>query len=410
MNTPWFAFVESNTSGTGRLYARAAVDMGFRPILLTADSSRYTFAKENWIKVLQVNTFDEFSLIRACQSLDDDGGLAGITSSSDYFIEMAANLAKNFGLPGPVPDAIQACRDKGVQRLCLQNAVVGIPLFHQVDSVEAAVEAAKEIGFPVILKPIMESGSSGVRLCSNSEEVLLQATLLLEQRKNERGFPSPQRILVEEWIQGPEYSIETFNTKIVGITKKYLSAPPHFVEVGHDFPAPMLTLIEEQVIAKAVQSSLQSLKLEWGPAHTELRLTSDGPKIIEVNPRLAGGFIPELVRLASGVDLIAQTIRIAAGLELELEQTKNLHASIRFFLPKLAGTLKRVEGVSIANQIPTVVELQFYYNLGDQVFCRGDFRDRVGHVIACSDTATPAIHAAELANSLIKLAVEPNHR
>src|SRR5215216_612843 len=113
---PWLAFIESNTSGTGRLFARTAIEKGFRPVLLTADSSRYRYVAEDDIEVLQVDTQDEGAMLKACASLGSTGRLAGIMTSSEYFIAAAASLASELGLPGPRPHAIRECRDKSIQR------------------------------------------------------------------------------------------------------------------------------------------------------------------------------------------------------------------------------------------------------------------------------------------------------
>src|SRR2546423_8012902 len=104
MSKFWLALIESNTSGTGRLFARAAIQLGLRPILLTAEPARYTYVAEDGVSVLCVDTQDLQALLEACRRLAADPGLAGITSSSEYFIATAASIAKRMGLPGPSPN------------------------------------------------------------------------------------------------------------------------------------------------------------------------------------------------------------------------------------------------------------------------------------------------------------------
>jgi biotin carboxylase len=291
--------------------------------------------------------------------------------------------------------------------MCLKKSGIGVPAFDSVDTVPDALAAASRIGLPVVVKPVQGSGSSGVKLCQTAEEVAQQAQELLQQRHNERGVPIPQQILVEELVEGVEYSVETFNTTIIGITKKHLGTLPYFVEIGHDFPA-LLSGVEQVAIARTAQQALEALGLGWGPAHLELRLTAEVPKIIEVNPRLAGGYIPELVRLAWGIDLIAETIRQVVGNEPQLNKIVERYACLRFILPPVDGTLVGVDGLDSAQQVPGVAEIQLYLQSGDTVKCRGDFRDRIGHVIAVGDTSTNAKGAVELAHSQIQLQVEPN--
>ncbi|HSE38746.1 MAG TPA: ligase, partial [Blastocatellia bacterium] len=145
----------------------------------------------------------------------------------------------------------------------------------------------------------------------------------------------------------------------------------------------------------------------WGPAHLELRVTNRGIRIIEVNPRLAGGFIPRLVRLSLGVDLIEQTIRLVSGQVPVLERSLARHASIRFLLPSEDGVFVGADGIDEAKNLPNVIEVNVYAQPESKVERRGDFRDRIGHVIACGPEAHSVRCAAETAHAAIRLRVRP---
>ena len=291
----------------------------------------------------------------------------------------------------------------------LEAAGVGVPEFRVAASGSDAVEAAREIGFPVVVKPVSGSGSVGVKLCEQAGEVRAHADALLRQKQNERGQPLPPYVLVEQLIIGPEYSVETMGTNVIGITSKRLGPLPHFVEIGHDFPAHFLDR-EDESISQTARDSLKALNLGWGPAHIELRLDPGGPKIIEVNPRLAGGFIPELVRLACGIDMIGETIRQVAGGVPLLEKTRRRYASLRFILATEGGVLSSRNNLDDAAQVPGVVEARLYLKPGERLSRRGDFRDRVGHVIAVGETPSSAQESAELAHGKVNLIVEPAAR
>ena len=404
--TAWLAFVESNTSGTGRLFAQAAIAEGFRPILLTNDSSRYAYAAEDGIDVVTVDTRDESALLTQCRRLSSESALAGVTTTSEYFVVTAADLAQTFALPAPSPAALRDCRDKRKQRVRLNKAGISVPMFRAAGSPRAAVAAAEEFGLPVVLKTAGGSGSVGVKLCESKNEVVAHATTLLRQRRNERGLPVARQILVESVVDGPEYSVETFNREVIGITRKLLGPLPFFVEVGHDYPA-VLPSDTEAAICRTALRALDALGLGWGPAHIELRLGAGGPTIIEVNPRLAGGFIPELLRLSQGISLISETIKLVVGRQPDLRIRPKGYSSIRFLIPPCEGVLKGIEGVEEARRIPGVVDLKLYAKGGDTLHLRGDFRDRVGHVVACADTPEAARAAAESAHSALKLTIQP---
>ncbi|HEV2735569.1 MAG TPA: hypothetical protein VGV85_12065, partial [Longimicrobiaceae bacterium] len=107
-------FVESNTSGTGRIFVQTARAMGFRPVLVTARPEKYAYlSQERAPEVVVVPRVEEEALHRLVHDRFAGGGeVAGITSSSEYFIALAAALAARFGLPGPDAACVRAARDK----------------------------------------------------------------------------------------------------------------------------------------------------------------------------------------------------------------------------------------------------------------------------------------------------------
>lgn len=389
-------FVESNSSGTGRLFALRTREQGARPVLLASNPARYDFVRKEGIEAVSVDTGCDDALLQAARTLAQREPVVGVFSSSEYFIGAAGRLAQRLGLPGPCADAIQSCRHKHQQRLRLKDAGLPTPRFTLARSPEEAWLAARETGLPVILKPVLGTGSAGVRLCRSQAEVTAHATTLLNQRVNERGHPIPQEILVEEFIQGPEFSVESFHEKILGITRKHLTSEPWFVETGHDFPARLGDT--EDAIHRAVLSALKALRLGWGPIHTELRLGKEGPLIIEINPRLAGGFIPELVGLATGIDPIQETIHAVTGRPVVLRPGRNCFASLRFIMARSDGLIDRISGIDAARAVPGVQAVEMYKAGGQECRITHDFRDRIGHVIAVADQSEGAEAAAGAAD------------
>lgn len=402
-------FIESNTSGTGQTFVRTAGEMGFVPVLVTTKPERYAFAAgEPGLRVMSVaDTADADALHRALADAFGGGaGIAAVTSSSEYSIPVAAALARRLGLPGPDPDAIERCRDKGYQRTRLHAAGVGVPPFREADSVPSAVEAARALGWPVVVKPVDGSGSVGVRLCEDESAVAAHAGALLARGANERGIAPAPRLLVEALARGAEFSVETFSGRVIGITRKHLGALPDFVETGHDYPA-CAAPEEERALVDAVLRGTEALGLGWGPQHWELRVEGDRAAVIEVNPRLAGGFIPELVRRAQGIDLVRATLELATGGAPDVAAKAARFASIRFLLSPGDGTLGAPSGLDDAAAVPGVEEVRMYKAPGDAVVRAGDFRDRVGHVVAGADTPEAARAAAEAGRDAVRLHLQP---
>ncbi|HEU4454608.1 MAG TPA: ATP-grasp domain-containing protein, partial [Longimicrobium sp.] len=292
-----------------------------------------------------------------------------------------------------------AARDKSRQREVLAAGGVPVPAFRAVSSAAEAVAAARAIGFPVVVKPVDGSGSAGVRACAGEGEVEAHAAPLFA------AGGAGTRLLVESFVAGPEFSVEVFSGRVVGITRKHLGSPPFFVEAGHDYPAALPAGVAAALADSATRGTAL-LGLGWGPLHWELRVAEDGRAIpMEVNPRLAGGFIPELVRHAQGIDLIRETLRLVVGRSPGLVPAHDRHASIRFLFAPAAGRLEAVEGRSAALGRPGVVDVALYRKMGDELAIHGDFRDRIGHVIACARADDTAARAAERARDSIRVLV-----
>lgn len=402
MSGDLFVLVESNTTGSGRLFCARARELALRPVLLVADPGKYPYIESDEIEHQVLDTGDLAALGQACAALD--GQIVAVTSSSEYFVATAAELAGSLGLPHPDPAAVRACRDKASQRRALRAAGLAGPDFASATHPDAAAEAAQRIGLPVVIKPTAGSGSIGVRRCADAGQVRAAADAIL--RGTLAGLPAQRTVLVEQYLDGPEFSVETLDEQVVGVTAKHLGSEPYFVEIGHDFPAP-ITDERRLSIGEAALSALRALGLGWGPAHVELRLTSAGPRIVEVNPRLAGGMIPRMVEAATGIDLIGHAVARAAGRDEPVLPTRAAAASIRFLVAASSGWLAAVSGLDAARQQPGVIEVALTGQLGQDVVLRHSFQDRLGYVIASGEDGQVAARAADQALALLQASIAP---
>jgi S-sulfo-L-cysteine synthase (3-phospho-L-serine-dependent) len=390
----WLVLVESNTTGSGRLFCRAARRAGLRPVLLARDPDRYPYVRADGVENRVVDTGDPAAVLAACAGLP--AAVAGVTSSSEYYVGTASEVARALGRPHPDPAAIRDCRDKATQRARLAAAGLPGPAFAAAGSPAEAVAAADRIGYPVVVKPVAGSGSIGVRRCGTAAEVAgaAGAVLLGAGQAVGTGLPAQDAVLVEEYLPGAEFSVETFDDRVVGVTRKHLGPEPAFVETGHDFPAP-LDPAAAAALGDAAVAALRALGLGWGAAHTELRLTAAGPVVVEVNPRLAGGMIPRLVEEATGIDLIALLVARVAGQRPVPVPSRARAASIRFLVAAAAGRLAGVSGVAEARRVPGVVEVGVTAREGQEVLVRGSFQDRLGYVLAAGGDRPAAAAAAD---------------
>ncbi|MET9735661.1 hypothetical protein ABZZ79_35050 [Streptomyces sp. NPDC006458] len=164
-----------------------------------------------------------------------------------------------------------------------------------------------------------------------------------------------------------------FGEEAVVTVAKHLGAPPVFVETGHDVPAAPPAPEATALVDSAVHA-VKALGLGWGAAHVELRLDGRAARVTEVNTRLAGGLIPELVRHARGIDLVGAQVRACLGLPVDLTASPDAAgaASIRFLIADTDAVLGDPGGAeSAAPAVPGVTDAALYRTAGPRRPGRG---------------------------------------
>ncbi|MER9565662.1 acetyl-CoA carboxylase biotin carboxylase subunit family protein [Mesorhizobium sp. M0571] len=371
----------------GLLYIQAAQRLGLHPITLSADPARYDYLATEGIEAIRGDTDNLDALIRECSRLRatyDIAGITGFAGDDESVYATVGKLCLHFDLPGANPASIEQCCDKFTQRQFLAEGGVPIPAYRLAANAWEVESSAAEIGLPVIVKPAIGSGSIGVRLCRNVEEVAEHTTYLLGGKHVWRSSP---RILVEEFAEGAQYSAYTMGNEVIGICAADFGPLPHFVYRHFTFPA-LLTDDQHKRIADVSLSCLRALGLGWGPAHIEFRWTKRGPVVIEVNPRIPGGTTPRLVQLGYGVDLVTEHIKLVIGEEWDLRKRHSHIASARFLVPDCDGILDWIDGHRQAAAVSGVAEVKLYVEPKTPIVRKRDYRDCIGHVIAAS--ASPA--------------------
>ncbi|OIJ65528.1 hypothetical protein WN71_023295 [Streptomyces mangrovisoli] len=310
--------------------------------------------------------------------------------------------------------AIRLLADKHAMRDLLAERGLSPVSFEAAPTRRDVPEAVGRIGYPAVVKPAALAGSRGVFLWREARDRAEWTALV-----DEYGYDGP--FLVEEYLRGPEYSVETLSRdgrhQVVGITEKLLGPPPLFVEVGHVHPAP-LPEDRRRALEELTTEFLTACGYRFGPAHTEVIWTRSGPRIVESQARLGGDRIPRLVELATGLDIeraiFAALADRSAGPASPTEPTEPTErtttkaapatatAIVRFFtFPP--GRVDEIRGLETAARLPHVDELTLRLHPGDTVPAVRDSKSRHGHVIVHGPT--PAAAQARCAEVLAAIEV-----
>lgn len=352
---------------------------------------------------------DPNAVVAAGRALAERHHVAGVLTWDEYQLVPTAQIARLLGLPGPAPESMRACRDKSRTRTLLREHGVGSATSIRTGSMMEAMLAAESIGYPVVLKPASNAGSLGVIRVDESDE--LPGAFAFAVAGTQGVGSESDTVLVEEYLAGPEVSVECVThrgvTAAVALTRKTVGFEPYFEEIAHAVDAgdPLLT-----EVAPVATAAVRALGIDTGIQHVELRLTDRGPRIIEVNGRIGGDLIGRLVLLATGLDLPRIAADLACGTAPDLTPTRSQAAAIRLLYPDAAGTLThRSIDASFARATDWIEEVRWLLNPGDPAVLPpiGDVDTaRVGHILLTAPTADTAKERIALALDQIAIGVD----
>jgi biotin carboxylase len=256
------------------------------------------------------------------------------------------------GVPHCDPTAAARCRDKLAAREALARAGVPSARFALVHDAGEARAAAEALGYPVVVKPRALTASFGVSKVDGPAGLAAAV-----ETAHANAFPEPwgfrRGLLVEEYLDGPEISVDCAawrgRVEPVIFARKVLGYPPHFEEVGH-IVAPAEQLVEDpEQVRSVVRAAHRAMGIDDTVTHSEVRLTADGPRLVEVNGRLGGDVIPLVAHTATGLNLPLASADIATGREPDLGTTSDRVGGVRFFYTDASG---RVVGTRLSGERP----------------------------------------------------------
>lgn len=344
-----------------------------------------------------VSTIDEEGVYQAAKTFGADGIM---TLATDMPMRSLAYACEKLGLVGLAYESSIRATDKGEMIKTFEMAGVEHPWYQIVESGNKPKQGSYT--FPLITKPTDNSGSRGVMLVHNEEE--LAEALNYSSENGRRGD-----VIMEEYMQGPEVSVEVMVkdgvAHVLQITDKLTTGAPHFVEMGHSQPS-RLPEVTQEAISDLAKRAAMSVGIQNGPAHVEIIVTKNGPKMVELGARMGGDCITtHLVPLSTGIDMVGNTIRIALGEEADLERKIWKGSAIRYFnAPQ--GVIRQISGIEEAENIEGVQEITFVKHVGESVGDIGSSTDRVGFVIAQAETAEKAVEVCESVLRTINIRVE----
>ena len=373
---------------------KKAKEMGYEIILVDYDPDAVGFELAD-VKLV-VSTLDQEEVLKQARIYKPD---VVITSTSDGPVRTAAYVNEKLGKQPDLSYEDSLCATiKSYMRERLKECHVPIPQYFVVSNEKEFQNAVPALQGDMIVKPADNAGSRGVVLIKkDAESGKTQPEDTLAVYEYSKSNSRNGVVMVEEFMEGEEVSVEAMTvngeTTVVTITDKLTTPPPYFVELGHTEPSRHPAKLQEQ-IREITKQAVAAIRLQNGPSHTEVKLTKNGPKIVELAARLGGDFITSrLVPLSTGVNMVGNSVILATGGQVELAKKWDKGAAIRFISGE-SGTIKQITVPKEVYGFPGIEEIVLYNKAGDTSNGTKSSNDRLGHVIATGKDAKEAFERA----------------
>jgi biotin carboxylase len=322
----------------------------------------------------------------------------------------AAKVAERLGLPGlPVHVAELAC-DKLAMKKCFRAAGVAVPWFQEIVTPQELQRIAVERGRDLVIKPVDSRGSRGVQRVAKVED-LTKAFQLAQ------SYSPTQRVMVEQYLEGPQISTESvvtggrchtpgFSDRNYEFLERYA---PFFIENGGDLPSHLPHATQEKV-RDLVARAAHAMGVREGTVKGDIVVHDGEPYVIELAARLSGGFFcTREIPLNTGVDFIGAAIKVALGEAVSEEELTPRHFTpvIQRYVFPAPGTVRAIHGADDARRVSGVAELIVTARPGDVIPLAGDKRPSGAMVLATGESQDAALKAANDALSLIRIETAP---
>lgn len=378
-------FIETNKSGSSREAIQAAERLGFFTVLLTNKrrfiDQRTEFPDVHQMILVEIFDYDQLSE-KIIKLIKQGKQIKGILSFVDPFVHVAASLSEEFcpGVVSSIP--IQKMEDKVLTRELLKDLSMSprYAIYTPNHSLEGFINKINRF-LPLIVKSPLSTGSKDVLLANDEYQLNRSMQYLL--RKYEK-----EPILLEEYLTGPQYLIEALvhngEVHIVAIIEQEITFFQRFIVTGYCLLADIDRDFYNRIYEK-VSSILQAFEMKNGACHLEMRLVQGEWKLIEINPRISGGAMNQIIETAFGINLVEETIQLFLGNKPCLIKKQNKYAYAHYLTINSKGKLLKVTGKNRCSQYPGVEKVYIKPRKGQILRPPLSMGDRYGYILASSD-------------------------
>lgn len=298
----------------------------------------------------------------------------GVLTFVENYVCEAARVAAALGLPGNPPEAVDAARSKLRTRELSARLGLPTPKAQRVRSLDELFAAAGDVGFPAVVKPEFGASATGCVRVDSFESLPGVYKLIRDVVTPEHKaiFRAGSDLLLEQYLDGVEFDVDLVlqdgECVFSSVSQNWPTAEPSFQETGLHLPPDH----NKKAVASLVDLSVhtvQSFGFRRGVLHVEGKCTSRGPRVIEVNARMGGTRIHQMVEAVWGVDLIEAQLRSCLDLPQALKPSRKPRCAVVNAIVHAPAT-GRLAGLPFAHVAPEGgmgLELDIFGEIGQDV-------------------------------------------
>ncbi len=316
-----------------------------------------------------------------------------VTTQMEKPLRLMSKLAKELHLQFHSPEVVERSLNKWfMKQRFLTNKIPCASGKLFLDNREIREKDLDNLSFPLIMKPIDATSSQGVYKINNFNEVK-------KYENSTRKFSRNNGLIIEEFLDGPEYSIESItyrgHTTICQFTEKFITPFPNTVEMGHLQPAD-LTFEQKKEIENLVIAAINAIGIDNSASHTEVKLTKRGAKVVEIGARGGGDFISSyLILTSTGINMDKAIIKVALGESPDLLPKCSEYAFIKYFDLPVGKRVVRINNLSEILNKEDIVFANISVKPGDIIEKITESKKRPGFIIVKGETREKVLNVAE---------------
>lgn len=328
---------------------------------------------------------------------------AVLTTSSEFAVRTVAYIGEKLGLKSNSYNCSKKVTNKYLMREALSKNKIPIPNYEKITSADEAISFSKDFNFPTVIKAVDNAGNRGVAIVKSKKEIP-------DAIKNAFAYSNKNYILVEEYIDGSEHTIEglIYNNKhsILGISDTIRNPPPYPVDLSLVYP----TAEDKKVVTKVeniINKSIEALEISIGETHSEVIIQNGSPKVVEVAARGGGMHIPtKIIPALTGINMNEELLKMSLGLNNVNIIPKYEKSVMLKFLIAPPGKLINIHGLEKLNYRKDIKYYYIDYKIGEIVRELKTGGDRAGFLIFDGDSREIILNKEKEIENLIKWEVE----